>query len=286
MLHFTSVLGNSQRLDGGAMFGNAPKAVWQQWMEVDELNRVTLTCRALLIRDQGKTILLETGIGNFFDPKLKERYGVIEADHILLTQLAHHNISHEDIDFIILSHLHFDHAGGLLTAWQADQEPQLLFPNAQFLVGKTAWERACDPHVRDRASFLPHLNRLLSESQRLVIIEGESCELLGNNYRFHISHGHTPGMLLTEINTAEGPLVFAADLIPGTPWVHLPITMGYDRYPELLINEKKILLEYLVKHNGRLFYTHDPKTAMSQVCINEQQKFSACHEVAEIDGVI
>ena len=107
-----SILGNSQRLDGGAMFGNAPRAMWSNWSPPDELNRIELSCRALLARPlNGKTVLFEAGIGAFFEPRLRERYGVVEERHVLLDSLAEAGVSHEDIEVVVLSHLHFDHAG-------------------------------------------------------------------------------------------------------------------------------------------------------------------------------
>ena len=106
-----SVLGNSQRLDGGAMFGNAPKALWTRWAQPDEENRIPLACRALLIEDGDRKILLETGIGAFFEPRLRERFGVVEGDHVLLSSLSALGLTHQDIDVVVLSHLHFDHAG-------------------------------------------------------------------------------------------------------------------------------------------------------------------------------
>lgn len=273
MPKLTSLLGNSQSLDGGAMFGNVPKSLWSGWIPADNNNRIKLACRCLLVQDQGKNILLETGIGAFFQPKLKERYGVNEDEHVLLDSLAKFNLRHTDIHIVILSHLHFDHAGGLLAPWQENHQPQLLFPNARFIVSEKSWERAANPHRRDRASFIPELIPLLSESQRVLKINQSSCDLLGKNYHFHFSNGHTPGMMLTEITMPDGPIIFAADLIPGTAWVHLPITMGYDRFPEMVCDEKEQLFSYLVKQNGRLFYTHDTVTALSNIKINNHDQF-------------
>lgn len=279
MRRIRAILGNSQKLDGGAMFGNVPKSMWTRWIPGDPENRIDLACRAMLIEEDNRLLLLETGIGAFFEPKLKDRFGVVETEHVLLQSLAALGYRHEDIDVVILSHLHFDHAGGLLAAWQENQAPTLLFPKAQFLVGKEAFERAENPHFRDRASFIVSLPALLKESGRLNLIEEATTDLLGSDYRFHISHGHTPGLMLTEVKMQNGPVVFAADLIPGTPWVHLPVTMGYDRAPELLINEKKQLLEYLVANEGRLFYTHDTKVAISNISRDQQGKFSASNEL-------
>ncbi len=281
----TSLQGNSQKLDGGAMFGNAPKALWSRWVNVDEQNRIDLTCRAMLIQEDNRNILLEAGIGAFFDPKLKERYGVIESEHVLLQSLADVGLQHTDIDIVVLSHLHFDHAGGLLSQWQENKEPELLFSNARYLVGEKAWFRAQHPHYRDRASFVPVLNKLLADSGRMEIVVGEHSALLGDDYQFHYSDGHTPGLMLTEASMPEGPVVFAGDLIPGTPWVHLPITMGYDRAPELLIDEKEALLTNLLQRNGRLFYTHDVGTAISGLTRDEKGRFTPVDKLANIKSL-
>lgn len=278
-----AILGNSQRLDGGSMYGNCPRAVWQRWSPPDELGRIPLACRAMLVelpRDDGSSeplrVLCETGIGAFFPPDLRERFGVVEDRHVLLESLAAAGAPHDTIDAVVLSHLHFDHAGGLLSGWQADGEPALLFPNARFIVGAEAWDRARAPHPRDRASFIPELQPLLEASGRLDLVDsGPAPAILQGAFRFHHSDGHTPGLLCAEIDTQFGPTVFAADLIPGTPWMHLPITMGYDRFPERLIDEKRGLLEDLEARNGAVFFTHDPDVACGRVTRDAKGKFCA-----------
>jgi glyoxylase-like metal-dependent hydrolase (beta-lactamase superfamily II) len=278
----SSVLGNGQRLDGGAMFGNAPKVMWETWILPDDHNRIPLACRCLMVRDEGRVVLLEAGIGAFFEPTLRERFGVVEDRHVLLDSLAEIGVRPEDVDVIVLSHLHFDHAGGVLSAWQAGATPALVFPNATYVVGAEAWQRAIQPHSRDRASFIPGLTDLLSGTGRLELVAGEDCDALGAGFRFHRSSGHTPGLLLTEVAMPDGPVVFAADLIPGKAWVHLPITMGYDRYPEMLIDEKATLLGDLLERDGRLFFTHDPEVALGRVAKDGKGRFGVVDERAAI----
>lgn len=282
-----SILGNTQKLDGGAMFGNAPKAVWSKWLAPDEANRVPLACRALLVDGlDGQRVLFETGIGAFFEPKLRARYGVVEDRHVLLDSLAAVDFGDAEVDAVVISHLHFDHAGGLLAAWEEGAAPRLLFPNARFYVGREAWERAQNPHPRDRASFIPELQSLLEASGRLELVDGERAPSLSPRVRFHLSHGHTPGLLLAEIegDDGRGGVVFCADLIPGRPWVHVPITMGYDRYPELLIDEKQRLLADLLARDVRLYFTHDVDCAMAKLTRDGDGRYATRDERAELAG--
>lgn len=283
MRTLTTLTGNSQKLDGGAMFGNAPKALWQRWMAPDELNRIDLGCRALLVQEAERNILVETGIGAFFSPQLKTRFGVQEERHVLLDSLAEQGLCDADIDIIILTHLHFDHAGGLLAAWAKDQPARLLFPNARFVTGRRQWQRACNPHARDRASYIPELLELLEHSGRLELLDEQPhCALLGPDWRLHWSDGHTPGLLLPEVAMPGGPVAFPSDLIPGAPWVHLPITMGYDRFAEGLIEEKEALLADLLARAGRLVFTHDPAIAMGQIVRDGKGRYGLEQQVAEV----
>ena len=264
------------------MFGNAPKAMWHKWIPPDEQNRIPLACRCLVARDGDRTILFESGIGAFFEPALRERYGVVEPHHVLLESLSAIGITPDDIDVVVFSHLHFDHAGGALTAWAAGAALELVFRRATYVVGAEAWQRAVSPHARDRASFIPGLTNLLAGSGRLELAASDRTGALGAGFVFHRSSGHTPGLLITEIAMPGGPVVFVSDLIPGRAWVHLPITMGYDRFPELLIDEKAALLGDLVQRGGRLFFTHDPEIALGKLARDAKGRFHTIDELGEL----
>lgn len=274
----SSVEGNRQLLDGGAMFGNAPRTVWEKWIAPDARGRIPLACRSMLVELGDKKILCETGIGAFFEPKLAERFGVEQPSrHLLLENLSKLGIKPEDIDEIILSHLHFDHAGGLLPTHEEQQQGnhELVFPNARFWVGAEAWKRAEHPHFRDKASFVPELNEKLKNSGRMLIIH--STDDIPKEYQpyveFLFTEGHTPGQMHTLIKGSERPVFFCGDLIPGAAWVHVPITMGYDRFPEKLIDEKSNLYTRVEKENWLLFFTHDPKWAAASLHRTPNGKF-------------
>ncbi len=267
------------------MFGNAPKALWSRLCPPDELGRIPLACRALLIETPTSKVLCETGIGAFFEPSLRERYGVVEAEHVLLRSLADLGVSEADVDVVVLSHLHFDHAGGLLQPYRANAPLELCFPRAEFVVTRGAWERALRPHARDRASFIPELGGLLERSGRLRVLDSldDAARLLGESFSFSTSDGHTPSMLHTCVRGARAELFFCADLVPGSAWLHLPITMGYDRFPERLIDEKSELFPKLLESGTYLFFTHDATLAAARLSRDDKGRFGPGHCVTDFE---
>ena len=275
----SSIEGNTQLLDGGSMFGNAPRPLWERWVNVDNIGRIELACRSLLVKYNGLNILLEAGIGQFFEPKLADRYGVTPNDkHLLSENLMKIGVSPEQIHFVVLSHLHFDHIGGIVPGYEEfSKEKKLLFSNATFITSNTAYERAINPHPRDKASYISDIIDLLIPGENLLLIDenSEFPSQIKEIFSYRISHGHTPGQLLATIRGRKENITFCGDLVPGVPWVHLPITMGYDRYPELLIDEKKEFYQSLNLENDLLFFTHDITVCAANVKLNEKNKYEA-----------
>ncbi len=263
------------------MFGNVPRALWERWAKPDSIGRIRLACRAMLVELDGLRILCEAGIGAYMEPELAKRYGVEGDDNLLEKSLRTLGLQPDDIDFVILSHLHFDHAGGLLPSYREQQNGRkgLIFPKAKILVGREAWERSQAPHPRDRASFIPELQKILSQSDRLVVVDGDSHPSLPSQViTFRYSSGHTPGQMHTLVQGGTESFFFAGDLVPGRAWVHLPVTMGYDRFAEMVIDEKTRLYQEALPRHWNLFFTHDTDVVCARLGQDEKSKFSPVAE--------
>lgn len=269
MMRVHSIRGNDFKLDGGAMFGHAPKSLWKNWYLPDRFNRIGLASRSLYVRTDEHHLLCDTGIGNYLDAKLAKIYGVDVSEHRLIQNLKAIGVEETRIDFVILSHLHFDHAGGLIV--KGSQPLQLHFPNAKYVVGRVHFERAANPHQRDRASFVKGLTDALQESGRLLLVDKETVDGLEKVVSFHYSQGHTPGKLHSLFQGAKEKVFFAGDLAPGVDWVNLPITMGYDRQPETLVDEKKKIFDRAINENWLMFYNHDHRIAASRISIHKNR---------------
>lgn len=270
---FIVIRGNSMRLDGGTMFGNAPKALWQKWIQADERGMIDIASNCLLVKTGKHNLLFETGCGAYLSPDMKARFAVKEDTHMLLHALEEQGLCDSDISHVVLSHLHFDHIGGLLSAWEPDRESDLLFPNALFVVGEENFKRSKSPHHRDRASFIPGLSEKLQATGRLVLKQGGDRLVVGClTIEFFQSHGHTPGMLVSRIQAPGGTVIYTGDLVPGLPWVNLPITMGYDRFPEGLVDEKREMLDRAVAEDALLVFPHDPVHVAARVELDPVKK--------------
>lgn len=243
------------RLDGGAMFGVVPKALWQKTNPADEDNRILLALRTMVIRDEEHVILVDTGIGRKMNEKLSRIYAVDHSEHELLTALAGKGISREEVTDVILTHLHFDHAGGG-TILDEQNKLQLTFPNARYHVQGEQWYWANNPVLKDRASFIPDNFEPIIEAGRLNELSGPGTLLPGIDLL--VMYGHTHGMQLPKISHKGTTLLYCADLVPTASHIPLPYIMGYDNNPLFTLQEKERILPQAVKGEWILVFEHDP----------------------------
>lgn len=250
------------RLDGGAMFGTVPKVLWEQTNPADDKNRILMECRALLLKSKDKNILIDTGNGKDFRAKYGEKagakfeeiYGVGTNGPSLESSLKTHGLTPDDITDVILTHLHFDHAGG--STCERDHKIQATFKNATYYVQEKNLEIAQNPNRRERASYLPQSFEALIESKQLKTLSGE--QELFPGVSLHLSHGHTQAQQNVLISDGTANLFYCADLIPTSTHTKLAWVMGYDLDPLLLIDEKEVILKKAAENNWYLFFEHDP----------------------------
>jgi len=244
------------RLDGGAMFGVIPRVLWQKENQPDEKNRIIMALNTLLIIGDGRVILIDTGIGEKADDKFSRIYAIDHSRHSLLKALAEHNVQPEDVTDVILTHLHFDHAGGA-TYYDSDGNLRLQFPNATHYIQKKQLEWSQKRFEKDRASYLSENIEPLVKSKNLKLLKGPTS--LFDGVEILTSDGHTIAQQLVLISGEEGKLLYAADLIPMAAHVPIPWVMAYDLYPVTTIEEKKMLLRQAVEEGWTVFFEHDPR---------------------------
>ncbi|HAY34318.1 MAG TPA: MBL fold metallo-hydrolase [Ignavibacteria bacterium] len=258
------------KLDGGAMFGVVPKNLWQKTNPSDEQNRIDMCTRALLLVSSSKKILIDTGIGYKLSEKVNKIYDVDYSEYTLEKSLADLGFNKSDITDVILTHLHFDHAGGS-TEYNESKEPVPAFPNAVYYVQKKQYEWALNPTERDRASFFPENYKPLENHKVLNLIEGEKkfdeyITLLPVN-------GHTNHMQLVKISDDINSLLYLADLIPTAGHIPAPYIMGYDLFPLTTLEEKNKYLAELTKNETMIFFEHDPHNLCGKTGMNEKGYF-------------
>lgn len=250
------------RLDGGSMFGIVPKPLWEQRIPADERNRITLSMRCLLLQSDDHVALIDCGIGEAFSPKFKEIYAVDHAEADLRSSLAAVGVRPPDVTDVILTHLHFDHCGGI-TCRADDGERVLTFPEARHHVQKAHWEWAQSPNPKEANSFREEHLRPLADSEHLCLADGGG-ELLPDVWAM-LAHGHTRAQQVIRISGREGTLVFAADLLPTTAHLAPAWTMAYDVEPLTTIREKQDFLEQATEEEWILFFEHDAAVEVSDL---------------------
>jgi glyoxylase-like metal-dependent hydrolase (beta-lactamase superfamily II) len=252
-LEFLVLTDGTLRLDGGAMFGVVPKPMWEKKARADERNRILLAMNCLLIRAGGKTIVVETGAGDKWDSKKRDIYA-FDGSPRFPEQLAQHGVKPQDVDFVINTHLHFDHCG-----WDtrmADGKARPTFPNAKYIVQRKDFEHAKAPTERDRASFVAENFMPVEEAKQWHLLDGEQHIVPGVSV--FPAPGHTPAMQCVKLEGGGKTAIFLADLVPMT--AHLPLAwiMGFDLFPLTTLDNKKKVLPQIAKNGWLALLAHDP----------------------------
>ena len=247
------------KLDGGAMFGVVPKSLWTRTNPADSNNMIDLTARCLLIEDNNKLTLIDTGMGKKQSEKFFGYYSPW-GDESLDKSLNKCGFHRDDITDVFLTHLHFDHCGGSI---QFNKDRTILepaFKNAHFWSNKDHWLWATKPNRRERASFLKENILPMEESGQLKFIElpeGNTLENSNLDFGIFLANGHTDKQMIPMINYNGKTVCFMADLLPTAGHLPLPFVMGYDTRPLLTMDEKELFLNKAADNNYFLFLEHD-----------------------------
>ena len=273
------------RLDGGAMFGVVPRVLWEKKLPADERNRVRLASNCLLVRGDGFTALIESGIGSRWDEKARDVYALDERTTIE-GSLARLGVAPSEVDALVLSHLHFDHAGGATRREGARVVP--AFPNATLYVQAEELAHARSPHERDRASYRPDDWEAYAEIGRLETLAGE-VEVRPGVTGVPV-RGHNAGMQAIRVESEGDVAFYFADALPTSAHVPIAWIMGYDLYPVDLIDNKKRLLARAVSEGWLCVFEHDPDVPWGRIVetadgkrrvepVPEEQRFAGTHHV-------
>jgi glyoxylase-like metal-dependent hydrolase (beta-lactamase superfamily II) len=246
-------------LDGGSMFGSVPKPLWSRTNPPDDRNRIRLAMRCMLLRGHGRTVLVDVGLGGKFPEKLRDIYRV-EPEPSLEHSLATLGVGPADITDVVLTHLHFDHAGGSTVRTSDGLRPWL--PRARWYVQRKNWENAHAPNPRERASYMPENYDALMEAGVLTLWDGPQqpwpgIETIGVD-------GHTRGQQVVRVSGGGKTAYFVTDLIPTAAHVRIPFVMGYDVAAIETMDEKRAILTRAAQEKAWVVLAHDPDTALAR----------------------
>ena len=257
-LEFHVLVDGYVALDGGAMFGVVPKALWEKKIPSDGRNRIRLAMNCLLVHAGGKRILVETGIGAKMSPKLRDIYGV--EGPFLNDRLADHGLDPSEIDIVINTHLHFDHCGGN-TRIEKDKVVA-AYPNAKYVVQRGEYEHAKHPNERDHVSYM-HENYEPLSSAKLALLEADRA--IAPGVELVRIPGHTANMQCVKLTGGGKTALFLADLVPTTAHLPLPWIMGFDLFPMTTLENKKKWIPELIREGWIALFCHDANTQAAYI---------------------
>lgn len=252
------------KLDGGAMHGIVPKSMWNKVNPADENNMCTWAMRCLLIEQDNRLILIDTGIGNKQNEKFFSHY-FLHGNDTLQKSIEQKGYSMNDITDVFLTHLHFDHVGGAVRREGESLLP--TFANATYWTHQQHWNWAMQPNDREKASFLKENLMPLQDSGQLKFIDAKDGDQWIDGIKIRLVNGHTEAMMLPQISYKDQTILYAADLLPSMHHISLPWIMGYDVRPLETLNEKINLLGEAEAGKWLLFFEHD---AINELCSLQQ----------------
>jgi glyoxylase-like metal-dependent hydrolase (beta-lactamase superfamily II) len=255
------------KLDGGAMFGVVPKTLWNHTNPADNMNRIDLAARSLLIEDGNRLILIDAGMGNKQEDRFFRHFRLYGNDS-LDESIKKAGFNRTDITDVFLTHLHFDHCGGAVRWNENKTAYKLSFPNARYWSNKQHWEWAVNPNEREKASFLSENLIPIQKSGQLCFIETPKTSFAsdcGLGFGVLFVNGHTEKQMIPHISYRGKTLVFMADLLPTAGHLPLPYIMGYDVRPLQTLEEKKRFLIRAADENFVLFMQHDANNPLITV---------------------
>ena len=242
------------KLDGGAMFGVVPKILWQKVYPADENNLCNWSMRCLLIEDEGRKILVDTGAGDKQGEKFRNMYH-FNGDDTMIKSLAKYNFHPDDITDVLITHLHFDHVGGAVSYDESRTNLSLTFRNADYWISQSQWDLANNPNRKEKASLFKENIFPIGESGHLKLIKEETN--IFKNIFIKLLYGHTEGQVIPFIDYKDTKIIFLGDLIPSAAHIPVPYVMGYDNNPLKTIEEKEDLLKEAAEKQFVLFFEHD-----------------------------
>lgn len=262
----TTVTHGFFRLDGGAMFGTVPKAIWAKLAPPDDDNRIRLAARSLLVRTEGRAVLVDAGMGDRWPDKLRRIYDIQPAAD------GTTDLDRESVTDVILTHLHFDHARGIYQAKPGDEsEADLRYPRARIHIQRANYETAKAPNSRERASYIAEDTKRLERAE-LALVDGSAEVAPG--IRVHGANGHTRGHQWVEVRAEGQTVAFPADVVPTSKHLPLPYLMGYDICAEALLVEKDALLRRAVEEDWILVFGHDPEVTAGRVGLDDKGHYA------------
>jgi glyoxylase-like metal-dependent hydrolase (beta-lactamase superfamily II) len=260
------------RLDGGAMFGTVPKAIWSKLSPPDDENRIRLASRSLIVRTEERVVMVDAGMGDRWTDKLRRIYDIRPAEN------NGPSLDPASVTDVILSHLHFDHARGVFRARPEDESAaDLRYPKARIHVQAANYETAKAPNARERASYIAEDTKLLERTQ--LILASGSREIVPGIW-VHPTNGHTRGLQWVEIKGDGRTIAFLSDIVPTSRHLPLPYLMGYDMSAETLLLEKDALLGRAVAEGWILVFSHDPDVAAGRVGRDEKGHYALTEPIA------